>query len=407
VRGRWAGWAVLCLVAGGYLVRGILALLNHLPEAGDTAVYQAGAAALLNGQPLYDTDFLPGEPWYAQLPFTYAPFATIFFIPLVPFPLQLAWGLLNALSVLAMGLVAYLVLRAVPRRPAWLVPEWGAAAVAVVMLFTEPVGSTLGYGQVNLLLMAMVVVDVLVVCGAPGKLGRFGGVLIGAAAAVKLTPLIFVVHLLLTGRKTEAVRAAATFAGLQGLMLLIAPHDTLRFWTHTVFDSSRIGPTQWSFNQSLSSVVRRLSDMAWWSQPVAYAAGAVVAIGAFVLLRRFHAEDRPIHALLVTAFLALLISPVSWVHHWVWIVPLAALLLAEAFSGNRFAQVLLPLTVLLFTQVPMHSMTPGENGEAALNPVTFFLGNEYVFFPILAGMAVFLLRRRSARVRAAEPEMAA
>jgi alpha-1,2-mannosyltransferase len=407
VRGRWVGWAVLCLVAAGYLVRGVLALVNHLPEAGDTAVYQAGAAALLNGHPLYDADFLPGEPAYAQLPFTYAPFAAVFFIPLIPFPLPIAWGLLNALSVLAMGLVAYLVLRKVPRRPAWLAPEWGAAAVAVVMLFTEPVGSTLGYGQVNLLLMAMVVVDVLVVCGASGKLGRFGGVLIGVAAAIKLTPLIFVVHLLLTGRKAEAARAAQTFAGLQALMLVISPHDTVRFWTHTVFDSSRIGPTQWSFNQSLSSVVRRLSDMAWWSQPVAYAVGAVLAIGAFVLIRRFDAGDRPIHALLVTAFLALLISPVSWLHHWVWIVPLAALLLAEAFSGNRFAQVLLPLTVVFFTQVPMHSMTPGENGEAALNPWTFFLSNEYVFFPILPGIAVFLLQRRSARVRAAAYEMAA
>lgn len=389
MRGRWVGWLVLGLVALGYLVRGVLALLNHLPEGGDTAVYQAGASALLNGHPLYDTDFLPGEPFYAQLPFTYAPFASVFFIPLVPFPLQLAWGLLNAVSVLAMGLVVYLVLRKVPRRPAWLVPEWGAAAVAVVMVVTKPVESTLGYGQVNLLLMAMVVVDVLVVCGASGRLGRFGGALVGVAAAVKLTPLIFVVHFLLTGRKADAARAAGTFAGLQGLMLLVSPHDTVHFWTRTVFDSSRIGPTQWSFNQSLNSVVRRLSDMAWWSQPVAYAAGAVLAIGALVLVRRFHAAGQPVHALLVTAFLGLLISPVSWLHHWVWIVPLAALLLAEACSGNRFAQLLLPLTVVLFTLRPMHSMMPGENGEAALNPLTFVLSNEYVFFPILVGIAVF------------------
>lgn len=401
------GWLVLCLVAIAYLVRGVLALLNHLPEAADTAVYRAGASALLNGYPLYDTDVLPGEPFYAQLPFTYAPFAALLFIPLAGFPLQLAWGLLNAASVLAMGLVAYIVLRKAPRRPAWLAPEWGAAAVAVVMLVTKPVELTLGYGQVNLLLMAMVVVDVLVVCGSSGRFGRFGGVLVGAAAAIKLTPLIFVVHLLLTGRKAEAARAAGTFAGLQGLMLLISPHDTVRFWTHTVFDSSRIGPTQWSFNQSLGSVVRRLSDMAWWSQPVAYAAGAVLALGALVLVRRFDAADRPVHALLVTAFLALLISPVSWVHHWVWIVPLAALLLAEAFSGNRFALVLLPLTVLLFTQRPMHAMTPGKNGEAELNPLTFFLSNDYVFFPILAGIAVLLLHQRSVRARAAVPELVA
>jgi alpha-1,2-mannosyltransferase len=406
VRGRW-GWLVLCLVAAGYLVRGLLAWAGHLPEGGDTAVYQAGASALLNGHPLYDSDFLPGEPFYAQLPFTYAPFATALFLPLVLFPVQIAWGLLNAVSVLAMGFVVYAVLRKVPRRPEWLVPEWGAAAVSVVMLVTKPVEMTLGYGQVNLVLMAMVVADVLVVSGAPGRLGRFGGVLVGAAAAVKLTPLIFVVHVLLTGRKADAARAAGTFAGLQAVMLLIAPHDTLRFWTHTVFDSSRIGPTASSFNQSLGSVVRRLSESASWSQPVAYAAGAVLAVGALILVRRFDRLDRPVHAMLVTAFLALLISPVSWLHHWVWIVPLAALLLTEALSGNVVARLLLPLTVGLFCLQPMHSMTPGENGETPLNLVTFYLSNEYIFFPVVVGLVLQLVRLRAERARAALVEVPA
>lgn len=406
MRGRW-GWLVLCLVAAGYLVRGLLAWTGHLPEGGDTAVYQAGASALLHGHPLYDSDFLPGEPFYAQLPFTYAPFGTVLFLPLVPFPVQVAWGLLNAVSVLAMGFVVYLVLREVPRRPDWLVPQWGAAAVSVVMLVTKPVEMTLGYGQVNLVLMAMVVADVLAVSGAPGRLGRFGGVLVGAAAAVKLTPLIFVVHFLLTGRKADAARAAGTFVGLQALMLIIAPHDTLRFWTHTVFDSSRIGPTAASFNQSLGSVVRRLSESASWSQPVAYAAGAVLAVGALIPVRRFHRLDRPVHAMLVTAFLALLISPVSWLHHWVWIVPLVALLLTEALSGNVVARVLLPVTVGLFCLQPMHSITPGENGEASLNLVTFYLSNEYVFFPVVVGLVLQLVRLRAERARAAAVEVPA
>jgi alpha-1,2-mannosyltransferase len=381
------------LVAAAFGVRGVLAFVHHLPEGGDTAVYQAGASALLHGQPLYDSDTLPSEPAYAQLPFTYAPFAALLFIPLAFFPVQIAWGLLGVLSDLALAGVAYLVLRKVARRPAWLSPGLGATVVFGATQVTEPVTATVGYGQINAVLMALVVLDVLVVCGAAGRLGRFGGVLIGVAAAIKLTPLIFVVHLLLTGRKADAARAAGTFVGLQGLMLLISPHDTIRFWTHTVYDSSRIGPTSWSYNQSLGSLVRRLADSASWSQPLAYGIGAVLAVCAAVLVLRFHRRDRPVHAMLVTAFLALLISPVSWVHHWVWIVPLLALLLPEALSGNRFAQVLAPLTLVVFIQRPLHSITPGEHGEASLNVLTFVLSNLYVLFPIAVGL-VFLLRGR-------------
>ncbi|WP_158890472.1 glycosyltransferase 87 family protein [Amycolatopsis anabasis] len=391
MRGRWIAWVVLGLVAAGFAARGVFSFAHGWPEGGDTAVYQAGAATLLHGDPLYDADVLAAEPDYAKLPFTYAPFAAVLFVPLVLFPPQVAWGLLNALSVVSLGLVAWLVLRRVPRRPAWLSPVWGGVAVALLMLVTKPVWVTLEYGQINAVLMAMVVVDVLVVCG---RSGRWGGVLIGVAAATKLTPLIFVVHLALTGRKADAARAAGTFAGLQGLMLLIAPHDTSRFWTHTVFDSSRIGPTQWSWNQSLGSVVRRLSEMASWSQPVAYAIAAVLAVGAVVLVRRYHRAGLPVHALLVTAFLALLVSPVSWIHHWVWIVPLVALLAAAACTGSRAAWLLLPVTVFVFAQRPLHSMNPGQNGEPALNAWTFLLSNAYVFFPVVLG-AILLLNRET------------
>jgi alpha-1,2-mannosyltransferase len=382
------------LVAAAFGVRGLLAYLHHLPEGGDTAVYQAGASALLHGYPLYDSDTLPTEPSYAQLPFTYAPFAALLFVPLAFFPVQIAWGLLGVLSDLALAGVAFLVLRKVARRPAWLSPGLGATIVFGATQVTEPVTATVGYGQINAALMALVVLDVLVVCGSSGRAGRFCGVLIGVAAAIKLTPLIFVVHLLLTGRKADAARAAGTFAGLQALMLLIAPHDTVRFWTHTVYDSSRIGPTSWSYNQSLGSLVRRLTDSASWSQPLAYGIGAVLAVGAAVLVLRYHRRGRPVHAMLVTAFLALLISPVSWVHHWVWIVPLLALLLPEALSGNRFAQVLTPVTLVVFFLRPLHSITPGEHGEASLNAVTFVLSNLYVLFPIVVGL-VLLLRRRN------------
>jgi alpha-1,2-mannosyltransferase len=345
---------------------------------------------LLHGLPLYDSDTLPFEPDYAQLPFTYPPFAALLFTPLVIVPSQVAWGILNALSGLALIAVVYIVLRRM-ERPSWLSAEWGAVVLGVALLFIEPVRVNMDYGQVNLLLLLFVVLDVLVV-------KRFGGVLVGVAAAVKLVPLIFVVHFLLVGRVRDAIRAAVTFVALQCLMFAIAPRSAYRFWTHTVFDSSRIGPTNWSWNQSLSGMVRRFSEQASWSQPVAYLIGLVLAVGAAVLVRRF--ADRPVHAMLVTGFLALLVSPVSWVHHWVWAVPLIAMLAAEAGCGNKVARWLLPLTVAVFTVPVLRWIPHGSYREYSWNPAEMVFGNVFVLFPIIVGLVVFA---RSSRSR---PELA-
>jgi alpha-1,2-mannosyltransferase len=372
-------WVILALVAIAYLAEGVVSFLQHAPSGGDTAVYQAGAATLLHGLPLYDADTLPFEPDYAQLPFTYPPFAALLFTPLVIVPPQVAWGILNALSALALVAVVYLVLLRV-RRPSWLSPEWGAVIVGVALLLIEPVRVTMDYGQINLLLLVLVVADVLVV-------KRFGGVLVGVAAAVKLIPLIFVVHFLLVGRVRDAIRAAGTFVALQGLMFAIAPRSAYRFWTHTVFDSSRIGPTNWSWNQSLSGMVRRFSEQASWSQPVAYLIGLVLALGAAVLVRRY--ADRPVYAMLITGFLALLVSPVSWVHHWVWAVPLIAVLVAEAGCGNKIARWLLPVTVAVFTVPVLRWIPHGSYREYSWNAAEMVVGNVFVLFPVIVGLVIF------------------
>jgi alpha-1,2-mannosyltransferase len=379
-------WVILGLVTVAFVAEGVIAYLQHAPAGGDTAVYQAGAASLLHGLPLYDSDTLPFEPAYAQLPFTYPPFAALLFTPLVVVPPQVAWGIMNAVSALSLIAVVYVVLRKLPRLPSWLSPAWGAVLLGVVLLAIEPVRVTLDYGQINLLLLALVVLDVLV-------LRRFSGVLVGIAAAVKLVPLIFVVHFLIVGRPRDALRAAGTFAGLQALMFVIAPHDAYRFWTHTVFDSSRIGPTNWSWNQSLSGMVRRFSEQAAWSQPVAYLVGLLLAIGAFVLVREF--ADRPVYAMLVTGFLALLVSPVSWVHHWVWAVPLIAMLLAEAGCGNKIARWMLPVTVLVFSVPVLRWVPHGELREYSWNGAEILFGNVFVVFPVVVG--VVLLVRSSRR----------
>jgi alpha-1,2-mannosyltransferase len=230
-------------------------------------------------------------------------------------------------------------------------------------------------------------------------------VLIGIAAAVKLTPLIFVPHLLLTGRRADAVRATATFVALQGLLLLLIPHDFRQFWAHAVTDPARTGPIYWAGNQSLNGLVLRLSDLAPWSLRVALAIGAVLAVPCAFLVRRLHLRGRPVPAMLVTAFLGLLVSPVSWSHHWVWAVPLIVFLLSRLPEplpvGRARAAALAGIGAvgLVFVSCVLLIMRNGKALELDWTPWEFVIGSAYLWVPVVA--AVFSVSRKAIASRIA------
>ncbi|WP_199434037.1 glycosyltransferase 87 family protein [Qaidamihabitans albus] len=401
--------SMLLLVAVPTLavLAGVLGWLFDWHLGVDSAVYRAGAVILLNGDPLYESTTLWPEPFWALLPFTYPPTAALLFVPLAVLPVQVAWGVLAALSVLAMALVIRVAISALPVRsgelPRWASPARTTLIFSVVFLALEPVWRTIFLGQINLLLMALIVLDVLVV-SARGS--RFGGVLVGIAAAVKLTPLIFVPHLLFTGRWREALRALATFFALQGLMLLLIPGDTIRFWTHTVSDQGRIGPMHWAGNQSLNGLLNRVTDLAPWASGAALAIGAVLAPPAIWLMLRFHRRGQALPALLVTAFYGLLVSPVSWSHHWVWAVPLLVVLvsrLPETTPATAWRRWLAAgAVVVVFVSCVLLALPNGRNVELHWAFWEYVLGSAYLLVPVglaavLAGR--WLLRRWRAGTR--------
>lgn len=393
----------LCAVPAGLLVAGIISWLIDWRLGVDSAVYRSGAVALLHGEPLYDANSLSAEPWWARLPFTYPPTAALLFAPLALFPVQVAWGLLGAISVLGMALVIRVCLAALPRRPTWMTPRKTTLVFTVVLLGLEPVWRTLFLGQINLILMALIVVDVLLIGSMAGRARRFGGVLIGVAAAVKLTPLIFIPHLLVTGRRADAARAAGTFLALQGLMFLVIPHDFIRFWGNAVTDPARTGPTYWAGNQSVNGLILRLSDLAPWSLKVSLAICAVLAVPVFLLVRRFHRQGRPLPALLVTAFFGLVASPVSWSHHWVWAVPLVVFLLSRLpdplpTGPARFRWLAAPVAVVMvLLSCILLIMRNGKGVELDWGPFEFVVGSAYLLVPLVAAVAVLvrLVRRAS------------
>ncbi|MGW1073869.1 glycosyltransferase 87 family protein [Streptomyces sp. NPDC002537] len=294
----------------------------------DLLVYRAEGWTVRTGGDLYAM-----RATHAHLPTTYPPFAALLFTPLTlpaTAPLRALTTLVNLGLLLAL---VHLSLR-LTGRPSRAAVTLSAAALCV---WCEPVWTTLRYGQVNLLLAVLVLWD-LTRAGDRG--GRWAGVGIGIAAGIKLTPALFAVFLAATGLSRrpgpelrQAAVACAAFAGTAAVGALVLPYDSWRYWTDMLFAADRVGHAEDTANQSLRGVLARLLHTGdpglWW----AAAAAVTAVVGLAVAVRaRLRGPEPTAHAwgVLSCAATALLVSPVSWSHHWVWCVPMALLLGTEA-----------------------------------------------------------------------------
>ncbi|MFJ9816782.1 glycosyltransferase 87 family protein [Streptomyces sp. NPDC101151] len=291
----------------------------------DLLVYRAEGAAVSHGGDLYG--FTVTE-W--RLPATYPPFAAILFVPATWLPLPALKAAFLAGNALLLAVLVALSAR-LASRPLPLPLLCPCTALA---LWLEPVFQTLLFGQINLALACLVLWDLT---RPPGT--RTKGLALGLATGIKLTPAVFVVHLLLRGDRREAATAAAGFTATVLLGALLLPSASAEFWTGRLYETGRVGKAWIVDNQSLQGLIARaLHDpapgFAWLLPAVA------VAAAGLCLAARARQDS---HGILLTAFTALLISPISWSHHWVWCVPLLAVLLAE--GRIRLAA----LTAALFT----------------------------------------------------------
>jgi len=334
------------------------ALRDGLP---DLFVYQYGGSAVLDGLPLYGTrDPVMG------LPFTYPPFAAVAMVPLALLPATLAAAVWTAVSMAALAAAVLVVLRSLGRSaPGWLVALLAGSAVAL-----EPVWQNFVFGQVNLILMAAVLVDLL----RPSR--RWSGVLIGVAAAVKLTPLVFVVLLVLVGRRAAAGRAALAFAGCIAIGFAVKPGASATYWGERLVEASRVGPPQLAHNQSVYGALTRLLDgpppaLVWLAVAVPLAAAILLVAAAW-----WRRGNQALAACLA-ALAMLLASPVSWSHHWVWAVPVALVL----WEHHRWASV---AWTAVFVARPIVWPPWAEGREYGWNSVEHVVGNAY----LLAALSV-------------------
>ncbi|MFF1376678.1 glycosyltransferase 87 family protein [Streptomyces sp. NPDC058308] len=303
----------------------------------DLMVYRAEGATVRAGGDLYAL-----RTTEAHLPTTYPPFAALLFTPLTLLDTADMRTLATLGNLLLLVGFAHLSLRLVHGERHTRVA--GALWVASLAVWCEPVWTTLRYGQINLLLGVLVLWDL---SRRPGH--RWAGVGIGVAAAIKLTPALFAAFLLLTGA-AEAVRhgpwrptvrhacgAAVSFAGATLLAAAVLPYDSWRFWTRMVFEADRVGFAENTANQSLRGVLARCLHTgepgACWALAAAVAGALGLGAAVAAALRGQRAW-----AALSCAATALLVSPVSWSHHWVWCVPMALLLGVEAARGGGRAR---------------------------------------------------------------------
>ncbi len=305
----------------------------------DLMVYRAEGATVRAGGDLYALRATP-----EHLPTTYPPFAALLFTPLTFLDVPQLRATATAANLALVVAFVWLSLKLVGA--ARVESVWWVAAAAV---WCEPVWTTLRYGQVNLLLAVLVLWD-LSRRPADGP-ARWAGAGLGLAAAVKLTPALFAVFLLATGCVAHlrggdgrpwlrhARGAAAAFAGATLLAAAVLPYDSWRFWTRMVFRMSRVGHAEETANQALRGVLARLlhtpAPGALWATLAALVAVTGLSVAVLAELRGLRAW-----AVAACAVTALLISPVSWSHHWVWCVPLVLLLWTRGHRAAALGTVL-------------------------------------------------------------------
>jgi alpha-1,2-mannosyltransferase len=331
--GAWwllpAGAALLLVVLGVYLAD-LATHLSSMAAMRDLVVYRNGGLIVRHVTPAYDGHRTsPLYDWTGPngVQFTYPPFAAVVFaVASVLSWTAMRWAM-TLVSLAALGLSTWLVFGALGYADRPRVRLGATLGVSALALLTEPVQQTLALGQVNLLLMLLVVVDLLTASVLNKQTRWWHGIGIGLAAGVKLTPLVFIPYLLLVGRYRQAATAAGTFVATVVLGYAVLPKDSGTYWLHGLFfNANRIVFLGTRGNQSLRGMLTRLAGSVTSGTAPWLVVAILVLILGVVAAAVLYRAGYPVPGMLACALTGLLVSPLSWDHHWVWIAPAIALL---------------------------------------------------------------------------------
>ena len=355
----------------------------------DLDVYRSGGLAVLQGTPVYG--FITQAP--QLLPFTYPPFAVLLAVPLAMISWTAAQWVWVAVIYLAMTItVRYSFAELLGRFRPWAPILTGV--LLGVCAYPMPLRDQLRFGQVDILLVALCVAD----C-ATARTRWPRGLLVGLATAIKLVPGVFIIYFLITGRRKEAMTATLAATAATTATFVLLPADSSDYWFHALFDSERLGSNTSTTNQSIRGMLLRLYMPDTLASVLWLACAAVIAYVGFRAARRVALNGHEIGGIAITGLIAVLVSPVAWIHHLAWLI---VVLGAFVGDGRERRYVLVAAGVWLFyvLHIPWWGITMLAHhlGPRALGRVVqdaFGLG---------AILLVFTLPRRLASRRSTDSD---
>ncbi|WP_446218797.1 glycosyltransferase family 87 protein [Micromonospora sp. IBHARD004] len=295
----------------------------------DLKIYMRAMDWWAAGHPLYD--YVQPDRVQGALYFTYPPLSALLLRPFALLPLGATVAIFTILTGIGVVVTTrWLVLPVVERHH---LPRLFSLTVAVLLVFAvESTRETITFGQINMLLVVLILADLLF---AVPQGRRWAGVGVGLATALKLFPGIFILYLLATRRWRAAVVAAATAALATLLAAAVAPADSWRFWTHELWATDRVGRTDYTGNQSLFGLLSRITAPEKPSQlPWLLLVVVVTGYGLWRAARAARAGDA-LAGLTLTGLVGGLVSPITWTHHLYWFIPAVVVLVGAALDTDR------------------------------------------------------------------------
>lgn len=391
-RAVWPALAVLAVLSAGGAVA--LSIVEAAGHQIDFDIYRMGAGHVL-GMHLYDVRLPRSLTGGSRgMHFTYPPFAALLFWPFVKLSVglgQAIWSILNAVALAALTALSIRVVRPeIPTQRIWVI----AAIALFPLLQLSPDALTLSYGQVNIFIALLVLLDL-------SSAIRFGshtlprGILLGIAAAIKLTPLIFIAFLVVTRQFRAATAALAAFLLCTLGALVVAPHSSWIYWSTQVFNAKHSGNLLYISDQNLQSAIQRIIG-AHLALIILVPFGVLFALGGLAVAAWAYHAASPILGILICAATGLIVSPVSWVHHYVWIVPVLVWL-TLGHNRPRCGRWGALGAAALFWAAPMWWVTDPQQGYGG--PLTLVEGNAFclaaVAFIVLTAVRLSWRRRHA------------
>ncbi|GGO77765.1 glycosyltransferase 87 family protein [Nonomuraea cavernae] len=321
IRRQWWAWALAVLV----IAVAVAPLVRHWltnpddQRLVDLDVYRTGGQMILEGRSVYEF-FTPAP---QLLPFTYPPIAAMLAALLAKLSWESAQWVWTVGVYVALGVAVAYSFRKVLGRHA----PWVFAFLMVACAYLMPIRDQVRFGQVDILLVALCLAD----CVARRPWWP-RGFLIGLATAVKLTPGVFLIYLMVTRQWRTFFMAAFTTALLTLLPFAVIPQDAADFWFSALLDPERLGANAATTNQSIRGMLIRLY------LPDALTTALWLALVALVGWYGFRGAARakdPVVAVGLVGLMAVLLSPVAWIHHLAWVVVVLGALVGDGRDPVR------------------------------------------------------------------------